>query len=142
VLELKIEPVATGGWERGVKLDLVGRQLVALLGVDVEEGEVAFAQGDQMPLGAEVGRQILDRPAIAADGEGERARLAGDRVVNVQPDLVAGGLVDRPRRREGARLELAAGDEEVGGERLLLAVNGEVGEGASGCPCRAPCVPR
>ena len=55
-------------------------------------------------------------PAVASSG--------------VEADLVAGGLVERLRRRERARLEVAAGDEEVGGQRLLLTVDREVGEGA------------
>ena len=51
-LELQEQAVAAGGRERGHEPQAV------LVGVDVQEGEVALAQRDEVALGAQV---VLDR---------------------------------------------------------------------------------
>jgi hypothetical protein len=99
VLELKIEAVAPGGREGGREGDLVlpnlvmvpGLRLLAVitvLGVDVEESEIAFAKRDEVPLGPEVGVEVLDLPAFLRHGEDQRRGLAGERGVGVEGDLV------------------------------------------------------
>ncbi len=100
-----------------------------LVRVDVQEGEVALAQRDEVALGAEVVVQ-LDGRAVA--GDLERELLTG-RETHVEPvrlgrggrrgeRLRASGAVDGQVRREGARL---AGGREVG----VHAVGAGVGEG-------------
>ena len=74
--------------------------------VHVQEGEIALAQRHEVTVGAEVGLD-LDRLALADDVEGERALLAGDRGLALDPDLVAGfgvglGLLERAGRRRRA----------------------------------------
>ena len=68
-LELQEETVGAGGRERRHELQAVG------VGVDVQVGEVALPQRDQMPLGAEVVLQLRG-PAVAGDGELELGLLA------------------------------------------------------------------
>jgi hypothetical protein len=41
--------------------------------VHVQVGQVAVAQGDQVAEGAEVGLQVVDRPAVLADRQGQLA---------------------------------------------------------------------
>ena len=85
-------------------------------------GEIAGAQHDEMPAGAEVGLQVGDGAAVAADGEVELA------AVNLQRDVVAVGR--RRRALGGQRKRLKApGREEVDPERVALAADLEVREG-------------
>ena len=68
-LELQEEMVGAGGRERRHEFQAVG------VGVDVQVGEVALPERDQMPLGAEVALQLYG-PAVAGDGEFELRLLA------------------------------------------------------------------
>ena len=91
--------------------------------VHVLEGEVARAQDDEVPAGAEVGLQVADDRAGAAH---EEADLAG---VLVQRHVVAVGRRPLARRGQRERREVA-GSEEVDAERVLGAAGAEVGERA------------
>ena len=68
VLEVEVEVVAAGARDLGAELDVragLGLPVAGLpAGVDVQVGEVALAQGDQVPVGPEVGLQVGDRPAV------------------------------------------------------------------------------
>ena len=63
MVELEEQPVPTGRGELGLEQEPV------LFGVDVEVGEVAVAQGDEVPLGAEVVAKIGDDLAIVTNDE-------------------------------------------------------------------------
>ena len=82
-LELQKQAVAAGGRECRTELDgvCVGR-------VDVQKGEVAVAQGDEVPAGAEVGLG-LDRCAVLGDGEAQLALLARASRTGIELDVVA-----------------------------------------------------
>ena len=70
--ELQEETVGAGCGERRHELEAVG------VGVDVEVGEVALPQRDQVPVGAEVVLQLYG-PAVVGDAELELGLLARPR---------------------------------------------------------------
>ncbi len=123
--------VPTGGRHLGTELDVRarGRLAVSRLAarVDVQVGQVALAQRDQVAEGTEVGLQVRDRSAVLAHPHSElgvRARaqcpLDADRVV---VHLVGAGLLDGGRSREAAR------DEQVAAQHQCRSPGGrEVGE--------------
>src|SRR5690606_42109723 len=84
VLEVEEEAVGAsagrGGGAGDIGAGLGGAVAGFAVGVDVEVGEVAGAQGDQVIVGAEVGLKVGDRTAVPADGEGEFGRLTGVQV--------------------------------------------------------------
>src|SRR3954469_6538442 len=86
----------------------------------VQERQVALAQGDEVALGAEV---VLDGDRLAGAGDGEVEPAAGD------GEAVDGRGVRR--RRERTRTHVAVRGQ-VGGQRVRLAVDGEVGVDAIG----------
>ena len=71
MLEVQVQAVRADGGHLGVEGDVRswGGRAVAWcpVGVDVQIGEVAVAQRDQMPVNAEVGLQIRDGPAVTRD---------------------------------------------------------------------------
>ena len=71
-LELQEQAVAAGGREVGRERHDAGR-LVAVVRVDVQVGEVALAQRDQVAAGAEVRLEAGDRPAVAATAKSRSA---------------------------------------------------------------------
>ena len=75
VAELEKESVAAGR-------DVLGRerQGIGAQRVDVLVGEVAGAQHDEVPAGAEVGLQVADGGAVPGDGEAQFAVGGGARV--------------------------------------------------------------
>ena len=84
VLEVEIEVVSAVAGHLGAERDVRSRLglLVAGLtvGVDVQVGEVACPQRDQVSVGAEVGLQVGDRTAVLRDLQPEHRVLAGDEV--------------------------------------------------------------
>ena len=68
VLEVEVEAVAAGAGNLRAELDVGARLGLAVAGlaagVDVQVGEVALAQRDEVSVGAEVGLQVGDRPAV------------------------------------------------------------------------------
>src|SRR5215218_7215698 len=85
VLELEEQAVAALSRERRLERRAVAGR------VDVEEGQVALAQGDEVPSGAQVGLR-LDLAAVARDGELEFVI-----VVRLEADFVAVRTGDRAR---------------------------------------------
>src|SRR4051794_22853005 len=93
--------------------------------MDVQVGQVALAQRDEVAVGPQVGLHG-DRLALAGDGELQVA-LGARPGVAVERDVVAVDVDLGGRGRDRPRLEVA-GHEHVGGQRrLLAAVGAEVG---------------
>ena len=84
VLEVEVEVVGPVAGDLGAELDLrtrLGRPVAGLaVGVDVQVGEVATAERDQVSVGAEVGLEVGDRPAVAGHPQLQHRVLAGDQV--------------------------------------------------------------
>jgi hypothetical protein len=76
VAEVQVQPVVAAAGHLDQEVDLRPGQGGAVVGgalrVDVQVGEVSLAQGDQVAVGAEIGLQVGDRLAVAADGERDR----------------------------------------------------------------------
>src|SRR5829696_6482317 len=125
VLELEEQPVAPGARELGLEGDSPGRPL-ALDRVDVEEGEIALAQSDQVSVRPQIGLDV-DRGAPAGDLEIDLARPLGARSAAPEADLVAVGARHLARRRRGRPVNRPI-DVQVAGEGLALPVSGEVRE--------------
>ncbi|CAM5707302.1 hypothetical protein SVIOM342S_09965 [Streptomyces violaceorubidus] len=99
--------------------------------VDVQVGEVAGAQGDEVAVGAEVGLEVVDGFAVAGHLQLQLARLAGAQGTG-EFDLVAVGEGGAVRSRQPRRF-VAAGGGQVGAEGEVLRAldgRGEVGEDA------------
>src|ERR671916_1440303 len=83
--ELQEQPVSAyageHGMERKVCPDAAG-------GMDVQESEVAFAQGHQVAQSAEIGFELLDLPTAGGDAKGEGAFGTGSRGPCFEGDLV------------------------------------------------------
>ena len=94
VLEVEEQAVAAGGGKSAANGHVAGR-LVAVVRVDVQVGEVALAQRDEVAAGAEVGLEASTGRPVAGDGEVEVA----------------------PPCRRGARSCCRATVEAVGGRR-------------------------
>src|SRR5690606_18637782 len=118
VPEVQEEPVAAaagrGGREGDVRSGLRGAVAGLAVGVVVQVGEVAGAQRHQVAVGAQVGLEVGDGPAVPGDGEPEVARPAGAQGAG-QPDLVAVDVCGGAGLGQGAR-PVGAGDGEVGAE--------------------------
>ena len=109
VLEVQEQPVAAGAGHLGAEHDVGPGLGLAVagraVGVHVQVGEVAVAQRDQVPVGAEVGLQVGDRLAVPADRQRQLDVLAGARSP-VEGDAVAvdrGGAARRRAARAGSR---------------------------------------
>ena len=102
VLEVEEEAVRAlagrGRREGDVRAGLGPAVAGLAVGVDVQVGEVAGAQGDQVAVCAEVGLEVGDGLAVPGDVQLQFARRAGAQAA-VQRDLVA---VDRRRWRSGS----------------------------------------
>src|SRR3954453_14903155 len=84
-LELEEQAVAAGGHEVGAEgHDAV--RLFAVVRVDVQVGEIALPQGDQVAASSEVRLDRGYRAAVADDGEVEVAVLARPKLVVLQRD--------------------------------------------------------
>ena len=104
---------------------------VLAVGVNVRVGELGGVQGDEVPVGAQVGLEVAHRAAMAGDAEGQLGLLAGlEHGRALQLDVVA---VDRGVQRRGRAAavgEAAAGRDEGRAEHVLAAVDDEVGDRA------------
>ena len=74
MLEVEEQTVRAGHGDLGVERHgRAGRGLTGFaVGVDVQVGEVAGAQRDQVAVRAEVGLQVGDRLAVLGDGQLDR----------------------------------------------------------------------
>ena len=97
VAELQEQAVGAGCGELGVE-----RRGRLLVGVDVEVGEVAVAQGDEVAAGAEVRRHVGDDLAVAADGELRARLLAGDRCAGELDRVAVAGVAGAATGRAAA----------------------------------------
>jgi hypothetical protein len=129
VLEVKEEAIPARGRERGLEADRAAGAVV--VGVDVEEREVAVAQRDEVAVGAEVALDA-DGPAGLGDREAQLRVPAGARRAAVEADVVAAaGLGRRGRRGQRPQVGVAI-DAQVAGERRRRALAHEVSEDAVG----------
>ena len=83
VLEVEEEAVGAGAGRRGREGDVRAGLGLAVAGlaarVDVQVGEVTGAQGDQVAVGAEVGLEVGDGPAVLGDRQLQLAGAPGRR---------------------------------------------------------------
>src|SRR5918992_6301889 len=102
------------------------------LGVDVQEGQIAFAQGDEVAASAEIGLDVRYPPAVVEDREADLATglFEADLETRVGPDCLRGV-------RELTGYEPAF-PLQVGAERVGLAAAAEVGEDAMGAGAGEP----
>ena len=126
VLELQEEAIAARRRQRGGEADHARR--VRLLGVDVQEGEIALAKRHQVAVGAEVWLDVGDRSSVAAELVLQTGRCPGPRLRGREPGAVA---VDRVHGRGGGERDgrERAGDEQVGGQGHRATAGAEVGVG-------------
>src|SRR5918997_6481065 len=68
--ELQEQPVSAQAGEHGMEREPCPN---ATGGMDVQESEVALAQGYEVALRAQIGVELLDLPTARGDAEGERA---------------------------------------------------------------------
>ena len=97
VLELEEEAIAAGGRVLDLERDRPASAGLALR-VGVQVGLVVLAQGDEVAVGAEVGLDRVELPAVAADGELDRRGRAARRPLGLDLDLVAVAGVGQARR--------------------------------------------
>ena len=133
VLEVQVEVVGPrtrdGGEEHHLRSRLGGAVAGRAVGVDVEVGQVAGAECDQVTVRTEVGVEVGDRLPVAFDRE-RQLRVGSGGQVPVEGDGVAvdPGGARLPRRFGGL---VGAGDGEVGTQGQPLGPGGlEVGEQA------------
>ena len=74
-------------------------------GMDVQESEVALAQGHEVAEGAQIGVELLDLPTARGDVEGERAFGTGGQDPCFDSNLVILGVGDAGRIGEPHELE-------------------------------------
>ena len=87
--------------ELGVEGDGAGLEVLAL-GMNVRVGEVGGMQGDEVPVGAQVGLEVAHGVAVASDSEGQLRLFAGINLGGrLKLDVVAIGA--RVQRRCGQR---------------------------------------
>src|ERR1044072_4376495 len=122
VLEVEEEAVRAAAGRGGRERDAgagFGRAVAGFaVRVDVEVGEVAGAQGDEVAVRAEVGLEVGDGLAVPGDVQLELARLAGAQTSD-QLDLVTVHLGRGVRGGQVLRL-VGAGDGEVRAEGEVL----------------------
>ena len=142
MLEVEEQAVVAGGRavvrEPDVRPGCGGAVAGLAGGVDVQVGEVAVAQRDQVAVGAEVGLQVGDRPAVPAHRQGELDSAPGSR----SPVRVDGVAVDLGGPGSAGS---GAGANSPGTARSAPSVRfspsagrREVGEQAPGARRRAP----
>ena len=100
-LELEEQPVAAVFVQLGVEGDGAARGVRAQ-GVTVRVGELWGVKRDQVPVGAEIGLEVVDRLVVAGDAEGQLRLLPSGQLRRaLQLDVVS---VDRAvERRCGQR---------------------------------------
>jgi hypothetical protein len=132
VPEVQVEPVRSGAGHLDVEGDLrTGRSPAVTrhtVRVGVQVGQVPGAQRYQVSVRPQVGLEVGDGPAAAADPQGHPAGGAGDEIAGQLDGVPVDGA--RPRHRWQRHRSIAAGSGYIGTQRERLGQVGgaEVGE--------------